>query len=112
MIEHMGSCAILVLPSRSEAMGRVLLEAMAAEKARIGSNVDGIPTVIDNGIDGFLVKPGDVKDLTEKLDILMGDSGLRRQMGQAGKVRVHSEFTEEVYINNLINFYNDVLLMH
>ena len=88
MPEHIGSCAILVLPSRSEAMGRVLVEAMAAEKPRIGSRVDGIPTVINDGVDGYLVEPGNVADLAEKLDRLMGDPGLRRSMGLAGKARV------------------------
>lgn len=109
MPEHMGSCAILVLPSRSEAMGRVLLEAMASEKPRIGSNVEGIPTVIDDGVDGFLVKPGDINDLAEKLDRLMGDPNLRKRMGQAGKERVSREFTQEIYLENLHRFYKDVL---
>jgi glycosyltransferase involved in cell wall biosynthesis len=109
MIEHIGSCAILVLPSRSEGMGRVLVEAMAAEKPRIGSNVDGIPMVISDGADGFLVEPGDVNDLAEKLDRLMGDPALRRRMGQAGKVRVSREFTQEIYFENLLKFYKEVL---
>ncbi len=109
MIEHMGSCAIFVLPPRSEAMGRVLLEAMAAEKARIGSKVDGIPAVIDDGVDGLLVKPGDVNDLAEKLDMLMGDAELRKRLGAAAKARVLREFTQEIYFQNLLNFYKEVL---
>ncbi|MCI5212288.1 MAG: glycosyltransferase, partial [Candidatus Electrothrix sp. ATG2] len=40
MIDHIGKCGFLVQPSRTEAMGRVLVEAMAAGKARIGSRVD------------------------------------------------------------------------
>lgn len=109
MVEQIGSCAILVLPSRSEAMGRVLVEAMAAEKPRIGSNVDGIPTVIDDGIDGLLVRPGDVDDLAEKLDMLMGDQELRRKLGLAAKARISREFTQEHYFENLLRFYKDVL---
>jgi glycosyltransferase involved in cell wall biosynthesis len=109
MIEHIGTCAILVLPSRSEAMGRVLVEAMASEKPRIGSNVDGIPTVINDGVDGFLVEPGNVNDLARKLDMLMGDPALRRSMGLAGKARIPSEFTQEMYIRNVVNLYKEVL---
>jgi len=109
MVEQIGSCAILVLASRSEAMGRVLVEAMAAEKPRIGSRVDGIPTVIDDGVDGFLVEPGNVEDLAEKLDMLMGDADLRKKMGLAGKERVRKEFSREVYFENLISFYDEVL---
>jgi len=109
MIEQIGSCAILVLPSRSEAMGRVLVEAMAAEKPRIGSRVDGIPTVINDGVDGFLVEPESVEDLAQKLDLLMGNDQLRREMGLAGKERVPREFTQEAYFENVINFYDEVL---
>ena len=109
MPKHIASCAIFVLPSRSEAMGRVLLEAMAAGKPRIGSNVDGIPMVINDGADGLLVKPGDVDDLAKKLDLLMGNPDLRHRLGRAGYIRARKEFTLDVYIKNLTNFYNDVL---
>jgi len=109
MPEHIGTCAILVLPSRSEAMGRVLVEAMAAGKPRIGANVDGIPTVINDGIDGLLVKPEDVDGLASKLDMLMGNKELRKKLGEAGAKRVKQEFTEEAYINNVINFYKEVI---
>ncbi len=109
MPEHIGWCAILVLPSRSEAMGRVLVEAMAAEKPRIGSRIDGIPTVINDGVDGYLVEPGNVADLAEKLDRLMRDPGLRRAMGLAGKARIPTEFAEDVYMDSLANLYDEVL---
>ena len=109
MPDHIGSCAILVLPSRSEAMGRVLVEAMAAKKPRIGSNVDGIPTVINDGLDGFLVTPGDVNDLAEKLNTLMGSKELRDRMGQRGMERVKTEFTEKKYLDNVRCFYNEVI---
>ena len=109
MPEHIGTCAILVLPSRSEAMGRVLVEAMAAGKLRIGAAVDGIPTVINDGIDGLLFKPEDVDDLASKLDMLMGNKELRKKLGEAGAKRVKQEFTEEAFINNVINFYKEVI---
>ncbi len=109
MPEYIGSCGILVLPSRSEAMGRVLLEAMAAGKPRIGSNVDGIPTVINDGVDGLLCEPGNIDDLARKLDMLMGNQQLRKKLGEAGRLRAKREFTEEVYMRNLVGFYNAVL---
>jgi glycosyltransferase involved in cell wall biosynthesis len=109
MPKHIGSCAILVLPSRSEAMGRVLVEAMAAKKPIIGSDVDGIPNVINDGIDGLLVEPENVEDLAHKMDILMSNKELRQQLGEAGSKRAKEEFTEESYIKNVINFYNEVM---
>ena len=109
MSEHIGSCGILVLPSRSEAMGRVLLEAMAAGKPRIGSSVDGIPTVINDGVDGLLCEPGNIDDLARKLDMLMADQKLRKKLGDAGRLRAQGEFTEYVYLKNLVGFYHTVL---
>ncbi|NGX17086.1 glycosyltransferase family 4 protein [Wenzhouxiangella sp. XN24] len=110
MPQHIGNCGIFVLPSRSEAMGRVLLEAMAAGKPRIGSRVDGIPTVIDDRVDGLLCEPGNVDDLKEKLDLLMGDETLRKELGAAGRQRALTEFTHEKYMKNVREFYTSVLV--
>lgn len=109
MVEHIGCCAILVLPSRSEAMGRVLVEAMAAGKPRIGARVDGIPTVIEDGVDGLLFEPENIDDLADKLDSLMGNPDLRVKFGNAGRARARRDFSQEIYINNLSHFYNDVM---
>lgn len=107
--EHIGSCAIFVLPSRSEAMGRVLVEAMAAGKPRIGSNVEGIPSVINDGIDGLLFETENADDLAEKMAMLMSNEVLRRELGKAGELRAKKEFTKSIYLQNLTNFYNEVL---
>ena len=106
---HIGACGIFVLPSRTEAMGRVLLESMAAGKPRIGADVDGIPTVIDNGRDGLLFAPGDAADLAAKLDLLMGDPELRRSLGRRGAERAREEFTADAYFTKLSQFYQKVL---
>jgi glycosyltransferase involved in cell wall biosynthesis len=106
---HIGSCAMLVLPSRSEAMGRVLVEAMAAGKPRIGARVDGIPTVIEDGIDGLLFESENIDDLANKMDSLMSNQELRTRLGKNGENRAKKDFTMENYVNNLINFYLDVL---
>ena len=95
--------------SRSEAMGRDLAEAMAAGKPRIGSNVDGIPSVINDGVDGLLVEPGNIDDPAEKLPMLMSNQELRQRLGKAGEIRAKKEFTKSIYFENLTNFYNEVL---
>jgi glycosyltransferase involved in cell wall biosynthesis len=106
---HVGSCGILVLPSRSEAMGRILVEAMACAKPRIGSNVDGIPTVIEDEVDGLLVPPENADALAAALDRLMSDASLRQKLGQAGLTRSQSEFSEEAHFLNTMKFYAKVL---
>lgn len=98
--EWMARCAIFALPSRTEAMGRVLLEAGAAGKCRVASRVDGIPTVIDDGVDGLLVETEDVEHLAASLERLMSDDGLRQRLGNAARRRVEGEFSEEAYLGH------------
>lgn len=109
MPEHMGRCGIFVLPSRTEAMGRVLLEAMACHKPRIGSAVGGIPAVIHDGEDGLLFRSGDVGDLALALSRLMGDAQLRRRLGESGARRVREEFSTAAYFARVTEFYDGVI---
>lgn len=109
MPAHIGRCGIFVLPSRTEAMGRVLLEAMAAGKPRIGARIEGIPTVIEDGKDGLLFEPGDAGDLARKLERLMADADLRRRLGGAGRERARREFDAGTYFGKLLGFYARVL---
>lgn len=109
MPEHVGRCAILVLPSRSEGMGRVLIEAMAAKKPRIGARTGGIPSVIDHETDGFLFDVGNVDQLAEQLDRLMSDPALRRRFGEVGYQRAQAQFTPEKYLEHVTEFYSTVI---
>ena len=76
-----------VLPSRdsSEGFGLALLEAMASGRAVIGSDVGGIPEVIDEWKNGILVKPRDEEGLANAIHALYTDDELREKMGSAGR---------------------------
>ncbi len=109
MPTHIGQCGVFVLPSRSEAMGRVLIEAMAAGKARIGANVGGIPTVINDGVDGLLFESENVEQLASLLDKVMGDAELRRALGDKGYARAREEFQINAINKRFMQFYHDIL---
>ena len=109
MPEHIGVCAMLVLPSRSEAMGRVLLEAMSAAKPRIGARVGGIPTVIEDGVDGFLFDSENVDQLARLMESLIEDPALRKEIGERGHARAREEFTVEVHLEKVEELYDAVL---
>ncbi len=109
MPHHVARCAIFVLPSRSEAMGRVLLEAAAAGKPRIGSNVGGIPRVIENEKDGLLFESENVDALKHHLDRLMGNPALREKLGANARARALREFAPERYFGRVTAFYEAVL---
>ncbi|MGH9475585.1 MAG: glycosyltransferase family 4 protein [Terriglobales bacterium] len=92
-----GACAAYVLASRTEGMGRVLLEAMAAGKPVIASAVGGVPNYVSDGRNGLLFKPEDPDDLAARLRILLADDQLRARLGAAGLDRVRCELDERAY---------------
>jgi glycosyltransferase involved in cell wall biosynthesis len=102
-------CSIVAQPSRSEAMGRILLEAAAAGKCRIGAAVNGIPTVISDGVDGLLVPKGDVDALAGALESLMANPQLRRRLGAAAKARAATEFTYSAYLDHYAHMFDELL---
>lgn len=109
LAREMGASGIFVLPSRTEAMGRVLLEAAACGRPRIGTYAGGIPTVIQDGVDGLLVPPDDPSALAEKLDELMSSTSLREQLGAQALARAKREFTVEAYSASTQDFYRRVV---
>ena len=84
--EYIKRCSFLILPSLSEGLGMVLLEAMASGKPVIGTNVGGIPELIKNEYNGFLVEAKNPYTLREKINILVENKDLREKMGKNGKI--------------------------
>jgi glycosyltransferase involved in cell wall biosynthesis len=81
---------LLILPSVSETSPLVILEAMASGTPVVASRVGGIPAVVEDWKTGFLVKPGDVGQLTMCLRFLTEDKPLLRRMGEEAQRRVMS----------------------
>jgi glycosyltransferase involved in cell wall biosynthesis len=75
-----------------EAFGLVLLEAMACGKPIIASNLPGVRTVCEDGVNGLLVKPGDAADLAKKLALILSDDELAARLGEAGLQRVKEKY--------------------
>lgn len=90
--------AVLVLPSRSEGMGRVLLEAALLGRPRIGSTVGGIPYVIEHGVDGLIFESGNAEALADALRQLMGSPETARTMGEQARARALRDFTREAFL--------------
>jgi glycosyltransferase involved in cell wall biosynthesis len=109
LAEWVSRCAIFALPSRTEGMGRVLIEAGAAGKCRVASRVDGIPTVVEDGVDGFLVEKEDTGQLAVTLARLIDDSPLRRRLGDAARVRVQREFSGDAYLEHYTELVSSAL---
>jgi glycosyltransferase involved in cell wall biosynthesis len=100
---------VFALPSLWEGFGLVLLEAMAAGRAIVASRVSAIPEVVEDGVTGFLVPPGDSDALAEALVTLRRDGVKRERLGIAGAERLRRQFTLERMVERTIEVYRAVL---
>lgn len=103
---RMKNCYCLVLPSLTEGLPRVILEAMALAKPVIASRVGGIPDLVKNQETGFLFEAGNSKELAEKLRILLSNQEMAVGMGRRGREFVQSQFSNEKYISNYLKMIN------
>ena len=97
---------IFALPSHTEGLPLVVLEAMSCGLPIIASNVGGIPEVVNEGKNGFLISPKNEEILTEKLRILIKNTQLRKQFAKKSAEIIENEFDITKKINRLINLYN------
>jgi glycosyltransferase involved in cell wall biosynthesis len=77
---------VLVLPSRSEGMGRVVVEAFCRGRGVVGTRVGGIADLVEDGISGLLVEPGDVRQLADALVRALSDRALAQELGRGAAV--------------------------
>jgi glycosyltransferase involved in cell wall biosynthesis len=100
-----------VLASRQEAFGLVLIEAAFCGVPSIGSSVDGIPEVIDDGETGLLFPRDDVAKLAAAFAQLAGDTAQRLRLGAAAKVSALARFTAARMAENFANIYSELLTL-
>jgi glycosyltransferase involved in cell wall biosynthesis len=101
LVEEMQEASVVVLPSLAhmESFGMVLIEAMACRTPVVGTNVGGIPEVIKDGIDGFIVFPKDSNALALAISKILADKELAAHMGQCGEAKVREKFTWDTRVD-------------
>jgi glycosyltransferase involved in cell wall biosynthesis len=100
---------IYVLPSYSEELPIAIIEAMAAGLPIISTPVGSIPDLIEEGVNGYLVAPGDYYGLAEKMLVLAKDKQLRQKMGKENVEKIRREYEDKVVMQELENVYNVLL---
>jgi glycosyltransferase involved in cell wall biosynthesis len=103
----MGDSDAFILPSRAEAFGNVFAEAMACGLPVIGSDVGGIPDLIDT-TNGILVKPGDIEMIKRAIVKIKTSKTLRASMGAANRKKMMADYTWESIGNRYVSVYEDV----
>jgi glycosyltransferase involved in cell wall biosynthesis len=114
------SAAVLVLPSVehtiygrhirvSELLGLAVLEAMASGTPVVASRVGGVAEIVEDGVTGFLVGPGDTAGLRDRLAQLLGDPALAIRLGQAARQAVLDRFTWQKVAERCLEVYEGLM---
>jgi glycosyltransferase involved in cell wall biosynthesis len=100
---------LFLLPSQLESFGLAALEAMACEVPVIATNVGGVPEVVEHGVDGYLVEPGDVKLAGKYAIDLLSRADRGREVGQLARVHAKKKFCANDVIPKYECYYEQVL---
>lgn len=100
---------IFVLPSVSEGMPITILEAMAAARPTVATDVGGVGEMIEDHVSGLLVPPRTPRALADALNALVGDAPLRVRMGQAARARLDQHFAQDGMVASTDRLYRDAL---
>jgi glycosyltransferase involved in cell wall biosynthesis len=106
----MDGATVLVLPSRSEGLGRVVVEAFCRGRGVVGSRVGGIPDIVEDGRTGILLPPGDPAALADALVRVLLDGALSERLGSAAREAVEPWLaTPEEYARRLRDLVEQVV---
>jgi glycosyltransferase involved in cell wall biosynthesis len=101
---------VAVLPSYREAQGLSVLEAMALSRPVVASNVGGIPEMIEDGVSGLLVPPGDCDALAGAIVRLLSDHPFADMLAKRGHDLVHERFCIELMTSQIETLYDELAL--
>ena len=105
----LGLADVMLLPSDLESFGLAALEAMACGVPCVCSRVGGVPEVITDGVEGYLVPPRDVKTMAERALAILSGPGRREAMGKAARERASKQFCASKIIPSYEKLYQSVL---
>jgi L-malate glycosyltransferase len=104
-VQDLLNCAdVMLLPSELESFGLAALEAMACGVPAVCSRVGGVPEVMRDGVEGYLVEPGDVDTMAERVLRILTEPGRREEMGRAARRRASDKFCS----TKIIPLYEDL----
>ncbi len=99
----------IILPSVNEGTPVSAIEALAAARPVVATRVGGVPDVVEDGVDGFLVDPGATDQLADRLEQLARDPELRARMGEHGRRRVPARYAVERLVDDMDRLYRSLL---
>jgi glycosyltransferase involved in cell wall biosynthesis len=98
-----------LLPSLNEGTPVSAIEALAAATPVVATSVGGVPDVVRDQVDGYLVSPGDVEGAAQKLALLANDARLRKKLGESGRARVLARYSVNRLVDDVDRLYRSLL---
>ena len=109
MIDIIRKSKFVIVPSIcNENCPYSILESLAIGKAVVGSNMGGIPELIENNKNGYIYKYNDINDLSSKMKMLFDDKKLVEKLSKKSKELALAKYSQAKYYNNIMNIYDMV----
>jgi glycosyltransferase involved in cell wall biosynthesis len=99
---------VLILPSYNEGFPVSILEAMARGMPVLATDVGGVAEAVEDGVNGYLITPGECEELAERIERLALSSGLRRRMGKSSHALASRKFALPVIVRQLEKLYDEL----
>jgi len=99
---------VVVLCSETESAPLTLLEGMSSGLPVVATNVGGIPEIVEDGVNGFLVQSKNPEAIAERILDLNADPALRRRLGEAARKTILERYTAEKIVGQYLEIYKEV----
>ena len=111
-VPRLFACSDIVVLSSlyREGLSLAIIEAMSWAMPAVATSIGGNTELVEDGVNGFIVNPGDAADLEAKLRILIEDEDLRKAMGLAGRKRYEERFTSAIMLDKISELYHFLLI--
>lgn len=109
MRDYYEAIDLLVLPSRSEGLPNVVLEAMSFAVPVVATDVGAVPEVLTDSVNGWIVESSDGLSLVAPILHALSDSNLRQRIGKAGLDSLHEKFCPEARARKILELYSDAI---
>jgi glycosyltransferase involved in cell wall biosynthesis len=104
--ELLAGCDVVALPSLSESLPTALIEAAAARRPVVATRVGGTPDIVEHGVSGLLVTPGDPRALASAIVAVLADPAKAHAFGEAGRIVARCRFSLDAHVDRTLELWS------
>ena len=108
-IKLYNSVDMLLLPSYNEGLPYVVIEALAAGLPIVTTDIGGIPEIVENGKNGYIIKPGDYRAMAKKIIILSKNKSLKYKISKENSQKAQRKYSLEAVMEKITDIYHELV---